>query len=94
MVYGDGPAIGIVFGTNDPNGHSTKLEGVEQLLGGRTNSEFCFGYLTIIDTACPSLSDCGGKVPDSASVISSEEAWAFLWFLQRIFNSLSTSFEL
>jgi hypothetical protein len=26
----------------------------------------CLGYLTIIDTACPSLSDRVGKVPDSA----------------------------
>jgi len=28
--------------------------------------ERSFGYLTIIDTACPSLSDRVGKVPDSA----------------------------
>jgi hypothetical protein len=32
------------------------------------------GYLTVIDTACPSPQDCGGKVPDSASAISSDEA--------------------
>src|SRR6266404_8035476 len=41
------------------------------LMEAGTNME---RYLTIIDTACPSLSDCGGKVPNSASAISSEEA--------------------
>ena len=41
------------------------LSGFGKLTTG-TNSEFCFGYLTIIDTACPSLSDRVGKVPDSA----------------------------
>jgi hypothetical protein len=42
------------------------LSGVREVNNGHQLREFCFGYLMVIDTACSSLSDCGGKPPDSA----------------------------